>query len=74
MPEENVDNQVFAEADTDDELESYIRNTPELAAAEAYGVDVRALIANSKRSVAERIERHKNAFDTFDELRNARLL
>lgn len=74
MPEENVDNQVFAEADTDDGLDSYIRNTPELAAAEAYGVDVRALIANSKRSVAERIERHKNALDSYQKFKGARLL
>ncbi len=73
MPEENIDNQVFEEVGTDD-FDSLIKNIPELAAAQEYGVDVHMLIANVKRSIAERIERHQIALDTFDELRGAKLL
>ncbi len=51
-----------------------IDETPELAAARDYGVDVAALLANLDRPVAERIRRHQIALDTFNKLRNARKL
>ena len=74
MSEESVNNQVSTTADTDDELDVLIRNTPELAAAQDYEIDVRMLIDNANRSVSERIKRHQIALDTYQKLRNARLL
>ena len=74
MTEGSLDDKVGDEVTPEIDWEAFIRNTPELVAAQEYGVDVWALITNCKRSVAERIERHKNALDSYHKFRNARLL
>ncbi len=46
-------------------IEQWISETPELAAARDYGVDVWALIANLHRTPQERIRRHETALSVF---------
>jgi len=48
------------------------RRTDEIQAAIDYGVDISLLIANSKKSYAERIRRHQIALSTVEKLRAAR--
>lgn len=74
MSEVDSDKLDLSEAETDGQLDALIRNTPELAAAQDFGIDVHMLISNVNRTVSERIERHRIALDTFHKLRNARLL
>lgn len=58
----------------DDRLAALIDKVPELAAARDYGVDIAMLVSNMNRTVAERIERHQIALNTFHKLRNTKKL
>lgn len=46
----------------------------EVQAAIDYGIDIDAIIANLKRTPAERIRRHQIALNTIEELRKAKRL
>ena len=51
-------------------LEKLVSQTPELAQARDYGVDLWALIANLHRTPEERIRRHETALAAFKLLYN----
>ncbi len=53
---------------------SKLRWPKEVQAAIDYGIDIYALIANLKRTPAERIRRHQIALNTAQKLRKAKLV
>ena len=68
-----ADEQQYTECSFD-EIEALAAKHPEIAEAIEFGVDIRMLIDNLKRPVAERIRRLQNALETFNKLQNAKKL
>ena len=54
------------------DVEWFINESPELAAARENGVDLWALWHNLQRSPAERLRRHQIALDTLRKLQKAK--
>jgi Flp pilus assembly protein TadB len=56
------------------ELEELLKHCPSLAEAQRQGIDVRMLLDNLRRPIAERIRRHQAALDMILKLQKAKRL